>query len=343
MAWTDITPPVHTAVLATTATTELINAVNERVAILLQMDGRTPSYYAGAVGAGGGNFPVYADLRDVRLDTWWSNAIVPIRTVIENICVMFCRTHTTAPVAVDVLPFTLYTGIAQLLGDGSYGGTWLDTHRLQDTDVWLQMQEALDALVWPLGYFDADTEATGIRHQRHTAGSSLTPQNAWNASRGTGTANYSFGGWTGSGCWKAIDWTGALVQLHTATAGTWHECYCDFALPTPALASTICYYAHGWRIFEDSVIFTPTDPGAAMTDNHANSSTPTAWSAAWQNLYHNIQPCPTANTQFTLTWDPVTVPWTGSGSNGGDSSTILHALGQDFYTTGDLTALMTYG
>lgn len=335
----------YVTVLATNATTELFNATNERIAILNQMDGRSISCISGESPAVG-DFPAYADLRGYPLDVWWSGMIVPIRAKIEEICPYFIKTFVPSP-ALNTRPFVAYADIADLLGSGSYGAAWNTNNRLQETEMWLQIREALERLIWPFGEFDGDTQATGIGRRQYKGswltGWKTTLGGAWSASLASGNYWEGFPSWAGSGVFATV--ASAWPSRYAAQAGVFHQCYCDFAMPYPVLSNTKAFHALGWCLYEESPNFTTLDPGPTISDNHGNSVAPTGWvTPSWSHQWFTMAPCPTVNTQFRLSL-PTTIPFTSTPPPTGPptNETVSYAIGKTLFTTGNLASQMTYG
>lgn len=332
--------------LATHAMTELVNAVNERVQVLRQMTGRASAgtYYE-RVGAGPANhFPSYDDMRGLTLGTLRTDGLVStvagnLQDCIGDLAPFFLKSHTTSPAA-----YTLYASAADLLGDGSYGASWLPTNRLQSTDMWLQMREALEKLIYPTGTL---TPTTFTKRTRYAGGpGQATMQEAWDIAN-TGSIDSRTGPLVGAtillSTYGLAYGNPPRVPSDPITAMAWvdHSVTCTFTLPSPAVANSVLYYSHAYRQFAGW-----TERAITLSDNQGASSVIGA--GVWpitpdynSNLFAK-SPAPSGATTFTLAPnDLVNDPWTDSTSPFSNTNTFWF-LGP-FLHTGDLSALMTFG
>ena len=311
------------AQLATWATTELINAENERVQILRQMNGNgTTPYYSGAVGSDGGNFPSYNDVRKERLDSWYSRALIPIRNTIESMVTLFRRTDGAPPVA--------YTNITELLTDGSYGSVWISDNQLP-VNVYLQIREALEALVWPLGFIASpisSKKTIAIGFGNFNAGV------AWNGTHTNPDAPIDI---DSDSCPHDIRWDGVPAFIYFAEEGRkLHRVY-SITMPSPALSNTILYYTISNSII-DLTLGAPKNSGT-ITSNRGGAHTITSWpDSGW----FTENPAPEGSVPFTAFWTPVNHPWASLANIDGAHAIVGYSIAAEF-TSGNLSALMTYG
>jgi len=123
---------------------------------------------------------------------------------------------------------TEYTDIADLLGDGSYGTSWVTATRAQDPSICLQIKECLDILKYPCIRFGADLTEGAFDYRDGPDGG--TWEQAWDNAK---VAAWKGGGLTGDYTFVThtlditsndpyanldsyVDWTGIDANFFTA-------------------------------------------------------------------------------------------------------------------------------
>jgi len=316
--------------LAKKASVEFVVSVNERIDLLRQMPGRgsAGTYANGANDWATGNSPVYADLVGKPLHAWRDDCLAQIRTAIESIAPYFAKVHTTSPPLI-----TLYTDIADLLGAGSFGASWVTPVRVQTANAYLQVREALENLTWvsgvcakgsPLGRFHSLTNGT-------------TAQGAWDNSL-LAAVNSNFGT-------QYINHRMIVNAPSDYDAGVAvsHKYPVVFPASWPAFAGLFVYTDFFYR--QTNNAFVPKTSESAAC-NLGPSTLLDTWVVAPSYTAANVlldAPLPTGTQDLMFTWEPALHPWTSIAGSGNDHLHFGSLVIEPVKSAANIAAELTYG
>jgi len=333
--------------LAKKASVEFIVAVNERIDVLRSMQGRAGlgTYANGANDWATGNFPVYGDLAGKPLESWRDDCLAYIRASIASICTYFVKSYTTSPAGI-----VFYSGIADLLGAGSFGATWVSPVRPQTANAYLQVKEALENLTIVSGFVDVWSTATNISRLRHEPRNSvISIEVAWDLSQAAGTNLHNYTFYSDSIVYNCFHWYSPtfVPGSHYVIAAVNHSLEVTIDTLPVGLTDTHLFYHHDFWI-RDRFDSQPRS-GMSATDNQGGSSSvPLTLAIAplpfdtKTEVWVAKAPCITGtNTLFVLSWTPADHPWVDDPPP--SSSALAFGLGKSMYPIGDLSSLMTYG